>query len=129
KFPCCSRCLRAGSLLDGAWLRCGHNVSHSENVAITSGKGDVLLPVQFEIVRKNSQGWPGVCSICLCMDWLERALRLGALPRVPREHRIRQGSLARRTGPGAAQSSPLAQPCGSGKHSSGKKALRGGFDD
>ena len=60
----------------------------SENVAITSGKGVVLLPVQFEIVRKNSQGWVGVCRLRVRLDWLKRALRLGAVSRVLRQHRV-----------------------------------------
>ena len=71
----------------------------------------------------------GVCRLRVCLDWLKHALRLGALSRVPRQRRVQQGPFARRTGLGAARSSPLAQRGGSGKHSSGKKPLSGGFEN
>ena len=81
-----------------------------KTVAIASREGVILLPVQFEVVRKNAKGGLGICSLRLRMDWLKRALRLGAISRVPRQRRIPKDSVARRTGPGAAQSRPLAHP-------------------
>src|SRR5262249_42829770 len=108
EFPGCSRCLRFGSIPDGAGLCQRDHVSRSETVASASGEGIVALPFQSEVLRQNAEGGLGVCSLCLCLDWPERALRLGALSRVPRQPRIPEDSATRRTGPGAGQSRPLA---------------------
>ena len=63
--------------------------------------------------------WIGLNAHC---GWVRYHEFLGNLA-------FQQDSVARRTGPGAARSSPLAQPGGSGKHRRRKRALSGGFED
>src|SRR5205814_7071343 len=86
-----------GPIPDGTRLRCGYHVSRFENVAIASGQGIILLPLQFEVLRENSWGGLGVCNLCLCVDWIERAQRLGALSRVSGQSRLPENSGARRS--------------------------------
>ena len=45
EFPGCARCLRVGSIPDGARLRCSHDVPHSEIVAIASARGNCPFTV------------------------------------------------------------------------------------
>src|SRR5205809_5418775 len=99
KFPRRARRLRVGPIPDGTRLRCGYHVSRFENVAIASGQGILLLPLQFEVLRENSWGGLGVCNLCVCVDWIERAQRLGALSRVSGQSRLPENSAARRAGP------------------------------
>ena len=82
KFSGGSWCLPAGPIPDGARLRHGHDVSHTKNVEIVSRKGIVLLSFQFEVLGHNSKSGLGICSVRLCLDWLECPQRLGALSRV-----------------------------------------------
>ena len=79
KFSGCSRRLCVGPFPDGARLRRSYHVSRSENVAVASRKRIVLLPFQLEVCRHNSKGGLVLCDLCLRLDWIERAQRLGAL--------------------------------------------------
>src|SRR5215208_194279 len=71
KFSGGSWCLRVGPVPDGTRLRHGHHVSHSENVEIVPGERIVLLPFQSEVCGQNSESRLGVCSIGVCLDWIE----------------------------------------------------------
>ena len=54
-----------------------------------------LLPFQPEVGREDSKSRVGVCNLRVCVDWIERAQRLGAVSRVPWQSRLPKNPGAR----------------------------------
>ena len=88
KFPRGPGCLRAGPVLDGAWLRDGHDVSRSENMEIVRARELSFYRFNLKSAGKNSKSGMGICGFRRCLDWLERAQRLDPLSRISRQPRV-----------------------------------------